>query len=364
MIIQQMKPLLTALLLPMLAFHVLGQSPASTNALTDEETAKILADITKVQREFVKTKKEVLAGALERFKAAAAGDAQALDLFLASYRVVNLDRKPAVTKEEQEARANGDWQKKALASAGESASPTVLRLQLQLLVLMLEAQAPDTAGKEADAIVKSLRGYMQGVIGILPSAAAAVDEPPERRNAPGPGKRARKDDDEDRAAEKERLRRKGGAVKGLKHDVMDTVFAAAYNLGAYFEPPAQWPRSPADFRAAYLNVILPWHRTNKKEELPGLWDEYLKAETTMQQIGLGPDALAAWGAKEYKDLYWAKWLDLLTHGVNAAAAAQELVKLVGENPSHPSLKTWIADLAKVAEKMGGLKFDDAAPGVK
>ena len=66
MIIQQMKPLLTTLLLPMLAFHVLGQSPSSTTALTDEETAKILADITKVQREFVKTKKEVLAGALSK----------------------------------------------------------------------------------------------------------------------------------------------------------------------------------------------------------------------------------------------------------------------------------------------------------
>jgi len=357
-----MKCLVAVPLLALAAIRAPAQSSGpSTAVLTDDETARIMADITAVQREFAKTKKEVLASALERFRTAARGDAQATDFFLASWRVVNLDRKPAATKEEQEARAKGEWQAKALASAGEAASPTVLRLQLQLLVLMLEARVPAADGRKVADAAGVLRNYMQGVISILPAAAAApTEDPAEKRNAPGRRGR-RSNDDDDRAEDRERLRRKGGALRGLRHDVMDTLFASAYNLGAYFEPPAQWPRSPADFHAAYANIILPALLAGKKEDLPAAWDERLRGETLLQQATLPPDAFASWGAGGYRDLCWSKWLDLLSHGVNATSATAELVKIVRENPSHPSLKRWIADLAKVAETMGGLKFDDA-PG--
>lgn len=359
-----MKSLVAITLLALAVIRAPAQSaPPSAAVLTDDETARIMADITAVQREFAKTKKEVLASALERFRTAAGGDAQATDFFLASWRVVNLDRKPAATKEEQEARAKGEWQAKALASAGEAASPTVLRLQLQLLVLMLEARAPVADDRKVTDAASVLRNYMQGVISILPAAATvAPEDPPEKRNGPGPDRRGRRsNDDDDRAEDRERLRRKGGALRGLRHDVMDTLFASAYNLGAYFEPPAQWPRSPADFHAAYANIILPALRAGKKEDLPAAWDEHLRGETLLQQATLSPDAFASWGAGGYKDLCWSKWLDLLSHGVNATSATAELVKIVRENPSHPSLKRWIADLAKVAETMGGLKFDDV-PG--
>ena len=130
------------------------------------------------------------------------------------------------------------------------------------------------------------------------------------------------------------------------------------------EVPAQWPRAPADLRTAYQNFLLPWYRANKKDELPSVWDEYLRGETALQQISLAPAALAAWGSGEYKDLYWAKWLDLLSQGVNATMATGELVKIIAENPTHSSLKKWIADLAKVAEAMGGLKFDETSTAPK
>jgi hypothetical protein len=358
-----MKSIVAVLLLPFLIVHSRAQTPepapvapAPASGLGDDETARILEEITKVQREFAKTKKDLLASALERFKAASASDALAADFYLAAYRVVHIDRKPATTKEEQEERANGEWQKKALAALGEGASSTTLRMQLQLLVMMLEAsKAEDAAGD-----VERLRAYMQGVITFLHAANAAVEQPPVRRPVATVGKKGKKGDDP-RGNEQEARRPRNGAARNLRQGVMASIFAEAYNLGAYFEPPAQWPHSPADFRAAYMNVILPWYRANKKADLPVVWDEYLKAETTMQQISLSPDALEGWGTREYRQLYWSKWLDLLSHGVNATVAAQELVKIVRENPSHPSLKTWIADLARVAEAMGGLKFEEAAP---
>ena len=358
-----MKIFLPLLFLAVLAVTSRSQTPAPapvnpspTAGLADDETARILEEITKVQREFAKTKKDLLASALERFKAATASDAQAGEFYLAAYRVVNLDRKPTTTKEEQEERANGEWQKKALAALGEGASSTTLRMQLQLLVMMLESSGSEEPGPA----IERLRTYMQGVIAFLPSANGAVEQPPAHRPVATMGKKGKKDD-EPRGREQDSRRPKNGATRNLRQNVMASIFAEAYNLGAYFEPPAQWPHSPADFRAAYMNVILPWYRSNKKAELPVVWDEYLKAETTMQQISLSPDALEDWGTKEYRQLYWSKWLDLLSNGVNATAAAHELVKIVRENPSHPSLKTWIADLAKVAETMGGLKFEEAAP---
>ena len=147
----------------------------------------------------------------------------------------------------------------------------------------------------------------------------------------------------------------------LQRNVMSTLFAEAYNLSTYWERSEGQITSPADFKTAYLTQILPWYRLHKPAELAAVWDEYLRAETTVVQLKTDPAALAAWGANEYKNMYWAKWLDLLSNGVDATQAAANLIKVVRENPSHPSLKSWIADLAKVAEKMGGLKFGEAEP---
>ncbi|MBX7207372.1 MAG: hypothetical protein K1X78_03580 [Verrucomicrobiaceae bacterium] len=332
-----------------------GKSAPSTG-LTDDETAKVLAEITKVQQEFARTKKEVLAGALEKFRKGAGTEQDALDLYLASYRVVNIDRKPATSKEDQEARANGDWQKKALSSLGEGTTSAMLQLQVELLVVLLES-----ANATSDAkIVARLRSYMQAVIAYLPAAASAVQGPPPRRVVATVGKKSKREEEE-RAAERTLARKKSSAARQLRQPVTSTLFAEAYSLGTYIEAPAQWPRSPADFRAAYSNIILPWYRANKKSELPAVWDEYLKAETMLQEIALQPDDLLQWGAGEYKTLYWSKWLDLLTNGITATTATQELVKTIRENPNHPALKTWVADLAKVAGDLGGLKFDTTPP---
>ena len=352
-----MKSTLATLAL-FIAGHALGQTPPITEpapppAISDEDTARILAEITKVQKEFAQTKKDLLASALTRYKAAAASDAEAQSFYLACYKVVNLDRKPATTKEEAEERTNGDWQKRAVASLGEGGSATLFRLQLQLLAMLLE---PRTEGDEA-ARVTTLRTYVQNVASLLPKLnGAAEDEKPERKPVATVGKKSKREDDD--VEERRKGPRKNGAWAALQRGVMGTLFTQAYHLETYFDAPPDSLKSPADFRTAYASVILPWYRTHEKAKLPEVWDEYLRALTTVAQMNSQPAELAAWGANEYKSLLWDKSLDLLNQGVDATPSAANLIKLVRENPQHPQLKKWIADLAQAAEAMGGLKFGD------
>lgn len=355
-----MKALPSLLLLAFLCSTASAQTAAPASPpVGDEETAKILAEITKVQRDFAKTKKDLTASALERIKSAAATDAAAQEFFLAAYKVVNIDRKPASSKADQDERAGGDWQKRAVDSLGEGPVSTTLRMQLQLLAMMLDA--PNA--KDADSLVASLRAYMQAVAAFLPTAGASLEPEPVHKPVAVVAKKNKRDDDPraEEKAERELQRKKGSLVRHLRQKVLGSVFAEAYNLGSYMDAPEKWPQSPVDFSAAYQQVILPWYRANKKTELPAVWDEYLKSETLLQKLSLSDDDFVEWGTREFKQLSWSRWLDLLSNGVTATAAMQELVKIVRENPSHPALKTWIADLARVAEQMGGLKFDDVAP---
>lgn len=319
-------------------------------ALSEDERTKVLQEITKVQREFSKTKKDLLVNALDRFRTGVGSDGQAQEFYLACYKLVNMDRKPPLTKAEAEERVKGEWQKKAAAELGEGAVTTVLRMQLQLLVMMIES----AKGKPVDESVAALRTYMKGVIAFLPGADETPEQPGARRPVATVAKKGQARKDDDRGG-----RKRNGAEKLLKQNVMKTLFADAYNLAAYLESPGNWPESVADFRGAYLGVILPWYRANRKAELPAVWDEYIKAETTLRELTLSAEQFADWAADDYKDIYWAKWIDLLRSQVTAGAAVQELVKTVRENPSHRSLKNWIGDLAKVGENLGGLKFEDA-----
>ncbi len=355
-----MKSLLILLPIFCLTAPARGQTPAPAiviPALKDEDAAKVLEQITVVQREFAKAKKEVVASALERFTAAAVNDVRAQDFFLAAYRVMNLDRKPAATKEELEERKNGEWQKKAAESLGEGPVSTALRMQLQLLVMLLES-TDET--RKPDATVAALRDYMLAVAAFLPQAKTAVETVTGHRTVATVGGKNRREA-EQRAEEKEITRRRAGFLKLLRQKVMASDFAEAYNLTAYIDAPKEWPQAPVEFAAAYSNVILPWYRANKPSELTNIWDEYLASETALQQFSLEPAGQIEWGAKEYKQLSWSKWLDHLVQGVAPTIATQELMKIIRENPSHPALKTWITDLAKVAESIGGLKFEATPP---
>lgn len=323
--------------------------PAAGNGLTEDQTKKLIEQIAKVQQEFAKTKKQVLENALVRYRDAVVSDADTVEFYLACHRVVNIDRKPAATKEEQEERDSGEWRKKVLESFENNPSASALRLQLQLLVLSLEAMTK----KDQQALVGDLRGFMKNVVAFVQNAAAAVNGGGDngRKIVAVVGKKADRDRAEDQR-EKQREQKRGGIAKALGEPVMSSLFAEAYSLRTFLDPQQKWPQSAGDFRAAYVDVILPWCRENRKSELAGAWDEYLNAEMVFHQTTKTPQAYAEWGSGEYKKLYWGKWMDLLKHQVNAATAADELMKILRDNATHPNLKSWIDELGKLSEQLG------------
>ncbi len=354
-----MKKLIASSLLLLASLPATAQTqpepltPSVTDTgLTDEQTAKLLEQITRIQKEFAKTKKEVVANALAVFQKGAASDADAQELFIACWRVINIDRKPALTREEQEERDKGTWRDKALAElGGNAAGATVARLQVRLLAVTLQSASKP----EADALVASLREVMLAAAAYVQSLAAAANDPGAMRKTAG--KKGR--DDAAQRIEAEKAKRKGGLARGLRQPVFSTLFAQAYSLGNYLEEPAQWPKTVVDFRTAYEDVILPFYRDFKKTSLAEAWDEYLRAEMIATQATLDAEGLVDWTEKTYKQLYWKKWLDLLKHGISAPTATEELVKVIRDNPTNPNLKTWIANLAEIGAQFGGLKFGEA-----
>lgn len=338
------------------AASAIGQEPAAPpppapdEGLTEEQSRKLIEQIALVQQEFAKTKKQIIENALVRYKDAASSDANTVEFYLACHRVVNIDRKPAATKEEQQERDSGEWRKRLLDSFEDKLSASALRLQLQLLILSLESMT----GKDPEALVTALRACMQNVVAFVQNAAAAAGPDGEngRRIVAVVGRRGERDREEAQK-EKQRDQKRGGIARVLGESVMGSLFAEAYNLRTFLDAAPKWPQSAGDFRAAYADVILPWYRENGKSELPGVWDEYLRGEMAFHQATKTPQAYAEWGAGEYKKLYWSKWMDLLTHQVNAAMAAEELMKIVRDNPTHPSLKTWLDELGRLSVQLGG-----------
>jgi hypothetical protein len=314
-------------------------------AMTPEQTSALMEQITKTRNEFAKAKRQVFEGALTRFRAASASEADAVNFYLACYQVVNIDRKPAASEDEQKEREKDDWRERIIEQMKDTRTPGALRLQLQLLALMLEASQAEDRSK----FIQPLRAFCQSAGVFLQSARAEVDAEPQRRVVATVGKKGRRDELNDQR-DKMRDGRVSGAARSLGQGVMGTLFAQAYNLSTYIEHVEGWPQSALDFRSVYRNIVLPHCRVEKKG-LAEAWQEYVNLETILRQSEANDDAFQEWGRSGYRDLMWEKWLDLLMNGVNANTAGQELLKIIRENPTSPSLKKWMHDLDKIADKI-------------
>lgn len=321
-----------------------GETPAEP-AMTPEQTSALLEQITKTRNEFAKAKRQVFEGALTRFRAASASESDAVNFYLACYQVVNIDRKPATTEEEQKAREKDDWRERIVEQMKDTRTPGALRLQLQLLTLTLEASQAEDRSK----FIQPLRAFCQAVGVFLQGAKAEVDNEPQRRVVATVGKKGRRDEMNEQR-DKMRDGRVSGVARSLNQGVMGTIFAQAYNLSTYIEPVESWPQSALDFRGVYRNIVLPRCRAERKG-LAEAWQEYVNLEAILRQSETDEAAFMEWGRSGYRDLMWEKWLDLLMNGVNAGTAGQELMKIIRENPTSPSLKKWMQDLDKIADKL-------------
>ena len=152
-------------------------------------------------------------------------------------------------------------------------------------------------------------------------------------------------------SEGQRLRQQLRGI--LNQSVFGSLFAQAYNLQSYLKVPQNWAESPLQLSKIYQGMLIPHCKLEKKEMLPELWDEWIAFEAADKTATMDEGGYLMWAATGGKDLQWSKNLDLLKSAVQPAAATTELLKMIKENPNHPSLGTWMNDLNDVMTTVMG-----------
>ncbi|MCB1225218.1 MAG: hypothetical protein KDK99_05340 [Verrucomicrobiales bacterium] len=313
--------------------------------LTPDETSSLLNQLIKVTQTFDATTKEVLASARARFNTAAASEAAATDLYLAAWKIVNIDRRPRPA--DAEPLDEDEIKKQLVETMEENGAAPALRIQLAWLALSIEAvEAPDDAARLA--LYPRVRKLAQESANLLQLAAGA--ETKEDRIVAI----VREKNPEDRRPRNRDQNRLGRGVREvLGQSVFSSLFAQAYQLQNYAKLPKNWARSPIEFAMIYDTMLMTQCRLEKKQDLPELWDEWIAVEAAEKKATLDESAYLLWLATAGKDFQWRKQLDLLRNGVTPTTAAGELLRMAQENPNHPSLGRWMNDLTALKAEITG-----------
>ncbi len=311
-------------------------------ALTDADAA-IVAKLAEAQKEFDQRKKEVARTALGRFSSAAMSEAAAFAFYsecqrMLESRMPDVDTSGGKNDRGTPRRTNSD------AMESVPGRGAVLQLQLQFLVFTMEA--PDM--KDRGAMIARMRDFCGKAVALMQTLGAA---PEPDRKVVATVKSGSKRQRDDRDLEREAQARRQLIHSALRQGPMDTVFARAYNLKSYFQPPENWPASPLALDSVYSGMLLPFYRAQKPEMLGGIWDEYLSREAVLQRAASDDDGYGRWLASSAKSLQWSKWKDLLVNGRNRAVAADELVKLAKENATHQEVGSWMRELSQLMEQI-------------
>ena len=307
------------------------------------EAMQILKKLTAVKASFDSQKQEVAASALARYTAGAQSEATAVALYMSCLQIVQ-GRVPdldGTTK--QEARGQQD-RLKAIAERNVDSPGRAALLQMQLQFLVFTMQAP--AIEDRGAVMSRLEEFATRAVGLLGTYYPV--EPPQKAHS-GSSKSQKDKERAQEARESDAARR--DLVKLAKADVMGSLFAEAYNLSYYFKRLGGWPKSLMDLDVIFTSHLIPYTRSNKPELLAKEWEDYIKLTTALEKLTSDEASYARWLVGPYKNLQWKRAMDLLRHGTDRSAAADELVTLVKENPTHPSISTWVTELEKAADEI-------------
>lgn len=301
--------------------------------LTPDEASALLQKLISVRDGFSGSKEQVLKSALSRISAAAQSESAAAEFYLAAWKVVNIDRKPVA---EGDKPPDDDWQKNLIARMKDTGSPRALRLQLAWLALTIEAAQAD----QLDDFIPRARALTLEAVKLAQVVAAEDDE-----------SAARKDGNKKKAGAGKAA---SNGIRGILSDsVMDSIFADAYNLQNFVKPAGDWALAPMNLKQVYEGMVLPHYRAADTSGLAGAWDEFIASEAALQKAGRDESAFLAWTLHQGRNLQWKKNLDLLKSGAGGKAAGDELIRLVSENPTHPSLGEWMKDLDEVMRIIKG-----------
>jgi hypothetical protein len=320
--------------------------------LSPDDASHLLQKLGQLHEDFAATKKELLSSALTRIRTAAASEAAAADLYLKAWKIVNIDRKPALPGASPAASLDTSWQDRQVDWMKETGSPKALRVQLAWLALTIEASQADP-GEYGKLMPRARDLSKEAASAVLALAATqAQNAEPDRRSTNNPQRGA--------PSGKGDPRRGGGGGGGqrdiegiLTQSVMSSLFAQAYNLQNYIQPPRDWSLSAMNLDAVYGQMLLPHYRRASPAELPALWDEWINYEASARRAAMNDLAFLTWGQTQGKNLQWRKHMDLIRHGVGGRASGEELVRLFKENPTHPSLGTWKQELERLTAQIMG-----------
>ena len=367
-----MKSPLVFGILSLLTNSLIAQQPAPAEptpaaepgvvGLSPDETSALLQRIAKVGDEFDTTKKELLTNALTRIRNASASEGAAVEFYLACYKLLNIDRVPVVPGEKAPDPNDTSWRDSILDGMKETNIPAALRVQLAALALAIEASQTE----DREALLPRLRALVKDALLVLQMPKDA-EEAKAKRVVATVGER--KGEKGDKGSRDERDKRRPGPRGGrgndaegiLSQSAMGSIFARAYNLHSYIERSDSWPNAPLELEAVYEQTLIPVTRGSKKAELPSLWDEYISAVAALHRVSDDEVEFLVWGQTQGKNLQWKKQMDLLRSGVNAAAASEELLKLIKENPTQTSIGAWVKELTDFASKVKEGGIDLTAP---
>jgi hypothetical protein len=316
--------------------------------------------LERMQQEFERQKRETVAAAVSKFNNAAQSESNAVDFYFACLGLVrsrtpDVDSSPADSKRDAKAEKEAaEAMRKSMVedAYGTPGRGAALQCQLQYLVFTLEGSK---ITKRSDVIAR-YREFAGKAAGIAKTYATPGAMPEKRTTTKG--KNGRDNDDRtQRAMEQAQQRTRQQILGALSQGVLGGLFSQAYSLQTYFKSPEKWCASPFDLKTMYEGHILPYYRETKATELNMLWDEYLGYLIIEARCSKDDNEYARWGAGEYKDHAWAKWLDIARHG-NKTIAIGELASLVTQNPAHPGMEGWMQDLAELKDELIKPKIPD------
>lgn len=336
-------------LLPTLRAQTSSPAPVVPTVVSPEsdalspEAMQILKKLTAVKASFDSQKKEVAASALARYTAGAQSEATAVALYMSCLQIVQ-GRVPDLNGTTKEEARDQQDRLKAIAERNVDSPGRAALLQMQLQFLVFTMQARDI--EDRAAVMIRLKEFATRAIGML-GTYYPVEAP---QKAGSGSSKSRKDKERSQEARESEAALRD-LVKLARTGVMGSLFAEAYNLSNYFKPLEGWPKSLIDLDAIFTGHLIPYMRSNKPELLAKEWDDYVKLTTALERLTSDESGYARWLVGDYKNLQWKRAMDLLRHGTDRSAAADELVTLVKENPTHPSISTWVTELEKAAEEI-------------
>jgi hypothetical protein len=343
-----MKKLLCSLLaVPglLLAQETLPPPAAPVPKLTDEQMASIMKQLDQIESQITKNRGDSLGTALAKFRAAMNSDKDALDLYLACYKLENFDRKDLKQTDFQE------WKDRNEERLKDQEFLTALRLQLEYLVLSIQAQDIEDKGP----LIPALQAY-------IPKAVAAVQATMKHTAS---GAITEKDDDNNGNG---RNRRPGGGGPGqgqgqlmgmLRQSVKATEFSRAYQLDDFLKL-EEWEYDPMNLQGIYMKIIFPYYLENKPADLAAQWDAKINTELVLRKSVQSETEYQVFYKENYPPMLWAKASYLLENNVNPIMALADMLMIVRDNPTHPNAVAWLKQLR---EAVNGSQPDKISPSL-